>query len=622
MDSNPIRDDFELRDEQMLDLESSQPPMSSNVAKESRIRAMELEVLSDRERRERCLQPVCHGENIRLTKELKEIQRTEEIRSFLSAYSQTNSKATTQLDQSTLEHNRVYKFISEVPGTPFSVTSALNGDRVYCTRRHSVTQCSDSKSAQSASILPSISVDEIREKMEQSRIQSPEPYSDEKGVNGEYWVHKYAPRSFSDLITDDRINRELVKWLKNWKPQKTKPRPTETSKTKPERSVVENKQTSMKTPSAKDSNKRITDYFSTPDERSPSGNATPSAKGLEERVMILCGPLGTGKTSLAKTACRICGYTPFTIDSSDDRSPLALQKTLSEVLEMDACFEARIQRCVIFDEVDTFPNGVEGRDAIKLIVSFIRGRKKGSILKRPMIFICSEIFGAHLTPLRKVAKVLYVPQVKINKCLVIRLQKICSLEKVVVDLPDLHRLVEESRNDISSCLNTLQFQSRCTQVSGVSTKMLKISPFKVWESILLPHPTNQDTFDDLSMQYEAFGDFVLLLNGIFTNYASLKIHDGFLIKSRSISSLISKSSQFLRTLPMYCSTYFLAIRALVTSPDREVRLEWPRKEFENIRQININSSHLQSFLIDIPPKVNTWTSLSIHPFVPSGSISC
>lgn len=30
------------------------------------------------------------------------------------------------------------------------------------------------------------------------------------------WVNKYTPRSFMELLSDELINREVVKWLKSW----------------------------------------------------------------------------------------------------------------------------------------------------------------------------------------------------------------------------------------------------------------------------------------------------------------------------------------------------------------------------------------------------------------------
>lgn len=30
------------------------------------------------------------------------------------------------------------------------------------------------------------------------------------------WAQKYAPKEYCDLLSDDKTNREVVKWLKSW----------------------------------------------------------------------------------------------------------------------------------------------------------------------------------------------------------------------------------------------------------------------------------------------------------------------------------------------------------------------------------------------------------------------
>ena len=30
------------------------------------------------------------------------------------------------------------------------------------------------------------------------------------------WVDKYRPRTFLDLLSDEQINREVLRWLKSW----------------------------------------------------------------------------------------------------------------------------------------------------------------------------------------------------------------------------------------------------------------------------------------------------------------------------------------------------------------------------------------------------------------------
>jgi hypothetical protein len=37
-------------------------------------------------------------------------------------------------------------------------------------------------------------------------------------VEDQLWVDKYAPQSFLDLLSDDKTNRNILSWLKEWDP--------------------------------------------------------------------------------------------------------------------------------------------------------------------------------------------------------------------------------------------------------------------------------------------------------------------------------------------------------------------------------------------------------------------
>ena len=39
-----------------------------------------------------------------------------------------------------------------------------------------------------------------------------------KMVKYSEWVKKYEPQKFIDLLTDDKINRNLLTWVKSWDP--------------------------------------------------------------------------------------------------------------------------------------------------------------------------------------------------------------------------------------------------------------------------------------------------------------------------------------------------------------------------------------------------------------------
>ena len=36
------------------------------------------------------------------------------------------------------------------------------------------------------------------------------------GAAAHLWVDKYRPRKFLDLLSDEQINREVLRWLKSW----------------------------------------------------------------------------------------------------------------------------------------------------------------------------------------------------------------------------------------------------------------------------------------------------------------------------------------------------------------------------------------------------------------------
>ena len=35
---------------------------------------------------------------------------------------------------------------------------------------------------------------------------------------GRLWVDKYAPRAFRELLSEDRFNRQVLRWIKQWDP--------------------------------------------------------------------------------------------------------------------------------------------------------------------------------------------------------------------------------------------------------------------------------------------------------------------------------------------------------------------------------------------------------------------
>lgn len=92
-------------------------------------------------------------------------------------------------------------------------------------------------------------------------------------------------------------------------------------------------------------------------------------------------------------------------------------------------------------------------------------------IKRPIIFICNDIYAKGLRELRKKAIVFHFRKTSTEK-MISRLKEICQKERVLVDHETMLRLCEINDNDIRSCLNTLELISRSRREAQRGNKLL------------------------------------------------------------------------------------------------------------------------------------------------------
>ncbi|KAJ3129931.1 Chromosome transmission fidelity protein 18 [Physocladia obscura] len=327
--------------------------------------------------------------------------------------------------------------------------------------------------------------------------------------DGKLWVDKYAPRAYVDLVGDERVNREVLTWVKQWD------------------------YCVFKKPIRKNQNNQ-NDWARKDEHHRP-----------EKKILLLSGPAGLGKTTLAHIVGRHCGYNVIEINASDDRTGEALRNKLIGAVESQS-LNSRKPNLIIIDEIDGASAG--GGDNV-------------SSIKQANYTDLTAEYAPVLRPLRAIAQC-YVFRTPPHRILATRLTEICKSQGLQTDLRTLMALCELTDGDIRSSLNTLQFMRRKSRIFtidmlakvDVGHKDMTRGLFKVWEEIFMVPSAKRrkkigggfsqtdDGSDKNANRYvhrllsliAASGEIDKILQGCFDNYLKMQIID-------SVSSSIENS---------------------------------------------------------------------------------
>lgn len=256
------------------------------------------------------------------------------------------------------------------------------------------------------------------------------------------WTEKYRARKFTDLVGDERTHRDVLRWLKGWDPT----------------------------------------VFPGSNGAKPKAKFKDALEGspTHRKILLLTGPPGLGKTTLAHVCARQAGYEVVEINASDERNKDVVKGRIRDSVGTENVKGVNMKSasgtvrkagrpvCVVVDEVDGVVPGSSGGGEggfVKALVDLValdqknaaplgsisgnstnpKRTKKGERFRilRPIILICNDVYHPALRPLRSstIAEIIHIRKPPLDK-VVARLRTVFEKEGVACDENGVRRLCE------------------------------------------------------------------------------------------------------------------------------------------------------------------------------------
>ena len=224
-------------------------------------------------------------------------------------------------------------------------------------------------------------------------------------------------------------------------------------------------------------------------------NSLGTKKTGTKKALILHGPPGTGKTTIAHVMAQSTNSEIFELNASDLRSKTKLNEILRPATEQRSLIKQN--KIILVDEVD----GISKVDwgGITELISIINSTPY------PIIITANDIWHKKLAPLRKKAELIQLKEINYRTIKEI-LISILNKENKFIDNQILTDISIKAKGDLRAAINDLQTISKMEDPSSVifDERNKETDIFNSLKQIFKTNPTNETlkVFDSVNMSID------------------------------------------------------------------------------------------------------------------------
>ncbi len=259
------------------------------------------------------------------------------------------------------------------------------------------------------------------------------------------WVEKYAPKSLDDVLGNAKAKKQIEDWAKKW------------------------------------------------------------SEGNIQKPLLLMGPPGIGKTTIAHLVGKEYFSETIELNASDKRSYNILKETIGEASQTRSLFNSDY-KLIIMDEVD----GINGRDdsgGVRAITQTIKDSKQ------PIIMMANDPYSKRLSSIKGKCIAIKFSKIHTNS-INAHLKRICDNEGVTYDPDAIKKLSKQSDGDLRSAISSLQAavdENNCITMDDVSVVSKKDTEENVFDAVRTILKSKNPEHIREAMQVDAQPNFLIEL---------------------------------------------------------------------------------------------------------------